>query len=201
MPTQLLFDGMLKRRCPQWEGIWRPAFAGSSTDPTDARNISSGCDADGQAQRTIAVVGEEPVFTRTQLQPRGHEDGFVAGAADLEERFLLVLEQDLLVVDLSRQEHESIGREQLVARQALVITAARLRSLRAARCACLGASRFGSVGAGVRAVGQALHRSQIISRLDGVFRRRRRIHPVGADRTEDVELEGVFERLGLMWRP
>ena len=118
--------------------------------------------AERQAERAIAVVREEPVVAGAELQAGRDEDGFVAGAADLEERFLLVLELDLLVVDLSRQEHEAIGREQLVARQPFVIPAARL----------------GAVGAGVRAVGQArtLHRSQIMSRLRGC------IQPVGADR-------------------
>jgi hypothetical protein len=35
----------------------------------------------------------------------------VAGAADLEEALALVLDLDLLVVDLSRQEHHAVGVE------------------------------------------------------------------------------------------
>ena len=81
--------------------------------------------AERQAERAIAVVREEPVVARAQLLAGGDEDGLVAGAADLEERLLLVLELDLLVVDFSRQEHQAIGGEQLVARQSFVIPAAR----------------------------------------------------------------------------
>ena len=137
--------------------------------------------AERQAQRAIAVVREEPVVARLQLLAGGDQDGLVAGAADLEERLLLVLELNLLVVDPPRQEHQAIGREQLVARQALVFTAARL---------CRG-------GAGLRAVGQGrpLHRC---ADYGTKHRLGPRLEPIRANRAEHIELEGVFQRFGLV---
>ena len=68
-------------------------------------------DADSEAERAVAVVREQPVVAGAKMQAGGDEDRLVAGPADLEERLLLVLELDLLVVDLSRQEHQAIGSE------------------------------------------------------------------------------------------
>src|SRR6185369_3757818 len=118
-----------------------------------------------QTERAVAVVGEDPVLTRMQLQTCSHQHSLVPGSADLEKGLLLVLEQDLLVVHLPRQEHQSVGCEQLVARQPFVFSAARRAPLGAARRAGLGATCLGSLGARLRAVGQAgtLHRSQIIA--------------------------------------
>src|SRR5262245_21806672 len=68
-------------------------------------------DAERERERTVTVVGEKPVVARTEMAPGGDENGFVPGAADLEERLALILELYLLVVDLPRQEHEPIGGE------------------------------------------------------------------------------------------
>jgi hypothetical protein len=70
--------------------------------------------AEREAERAVAVVGEEPVVPRPQLQAGGHEHRFVPRAADLEEDLAAVPELDLLVVDLPRQEHRAIRREQVV---------------------------------------------------------------------------------------
>ena len=47
-------------------------------------------------------------------QARGDEDGFVTGAADLEEDLALVLELNFLVVEPSRRQHQPIGVTQIV---------------------------------------------------------------------------------------
>ena len=49
----------------------------------------------------------------------GDEDGFVAGAADLEEDKALALELNFLVVDLPRQDHRPVSTEKVVAREAV----------------------------------------------------------------------------------
>ncbi len=53
-------------------------------------------------------------MARAQHHPRGDEDGLVPGTADLEEDVALVLELNLLVVEASRQEHQPVGRAQVV---------------------------------------------------------------------------------------
>jgi hypothetical protein len=55
-------------------------------------------DAELQHQRAVAVVGVVPVVAG-RSEPRGHQHGLVAGAADLEVDPVLALELDLLVVD------------------------------------------------------------------------------------------------------
>jgi hypothetical protein len=72
-------------------------------------------DAEAEAQRAVAVVRQEPVVARLQGECRRDADRFVAGAADLEKDLALVLELNLLVVELSRQEHHTMDGEELVA--------------------------------------------------------------------------------------
>ncbi len=69
-------------------------------------------DAEGEAERPVTVVGEEPVVAGPERARRRDEHRLVPGAADLEEDLALVLELDLLVVQLSRQDHPAIGCEQ-----------------------------------------------------------------------------------------
>src|SRR5262249_3085891 len=71
--------------------------------------------AELQAERAIAVVGEEPVVARLQRQAGGDADGLVSGAADLEEDLALVLELNFLVVEAPRQQHAAVDGEELVA--------------------------------------------------------------------------------------
>src|SRR5688572_26989080 len=87
------------------------------------------------------------------MAARGHEDRLMARAADLEECLALVLELDLLVVDLPRQEHGAVGGEEIVPRQPLVLRPAR-------PLAC---------GARLRAVGQGgpLHTTRIMALSGG----------------------------------
>ena len=61
--------------------------------------------AQGQAQRAITIVGEDPVVAGTQRQPRAHLKSFVAGARDLEKNLLLALEQDFAVVHAAGEVH------------------------------------------------------------------------------------------------
>ena len=70
--------------------------------------------AEGEGESAIAVVGEEPVVAGAQGEGGGDEEGFVAGAGDLEEDFLLILEDDLAVVGAAREVHEAVNLDQLV---------------------------------------------------------------------------------------
>ena len=148
MPVALLCDGMLSRRWPQCDGIWRPPDAGSSFAPTEASSISSGVTPIVETERAVAVVGKEPVVAAAQVRAGGDEHRLVPGAADLEECLALVLELDLLVVDLPRQEHGAVSGEQLVPGQSLVF---------AARPPGAG-SRVGAMGQG-----RPLHTRQIMA--------------------------------------
>ena len=65
-----------------------------------------------QAERAVAVVGEEPVVARLEDHAGRGEHRLVAGAADLEEDLVLPLELDLLVVDPPRQVHVPVGRNE-----------------------------------------------------------------------------------------
>ena len=64
--------------------------------------------AEGEREGAIAVVGEEPVVAGAQREGGGDEEGFVAGAGDLEEDFLLIFEDDLAVVGAAREVHEAV---------------------------------------------------------------------------------------------
>ena len=86
--------------------------------------------AEGEAEGAVAVVGIEPVVRRLQLHAGGDEDGFVSGAADLEEDQALVLELDFLVVDPPRQDHRPIGAEEILAAEPVGVEwAGRARSV------------------------------------------------------------------------
>ena len=70
-------------------------------------------------QRPVPVVGVEPVVPGTHGHAGGHQDGLVAGPADLEEDLVLPLELDLLVVDPAGQVHRPVDREEGPAVEAL----------------------------------------------------------------------------------
>ena len=55
-----------------------------------------------EAQRLVAVVGEEPVVRRSQAARQGQAERLVAGPGDLEEHPALLLHADLAVVDRPR---------------------------------------------------------------------------------------------------
>ncbi len=65
-----------------------------------AGGVSSGADsleemlfdggAEGQREGAVAVVGKEPVVRGAERKGGGDEEGFVSGAGDLEEDFLLI---------------------------------------------------------------------------------------------------------------
>ncbi len=76
--------------------------------------------AQGETERAVAIVGIEPVVGGLQRQGGSDSQSFVAGARDLEEDFLLALEQDLAVVEAPRREHDAIGIDQLLTGQALI---------------------------------------------------------------------------------
>ena len=65
--------------------------------------------AQGQGQRTVAVIGIEPVVSGAEREPGGDLDRFVSGAGDLEEDFVLPLEEDFAVVDAARGVHQAEG--------------------------------------------------------------------------------------------
>ncbi len=80
--------------------------------------------AEGEAEGAVAVVGEEPVVAGPQGHAGGDEQGFVAGAGDLEEDLLLALEDDLAVVGPAGEVHEPVKADQFGGRE---IRAGRLR--------------------------------------------------------------------------
>ena len=57
-----------------------------------------GRDTQPQAERAVAIVGEKPVVAGTQGQGRANLQRLMAGTGELEEDFLLALEQDFAVV-------------------------------------------------------------------------------------------------------
>ena len=79
-----------------------------------------GGDTQGQTQRAVAIVGEEPVVAGLQGKSRSHADGFMPGAGNLEENLLLTLEQDLAIIHPPRGVHVAIGFDQLVARKPFI---------------------------------------------------------------------------------
>jgi hypothetical protein len=70
--------------------------------------------AQREAQRTVAIVGIEPVVAGLQSHARRHQKGLVAGAGDLEKDLLLPLEQDLAIVRAARQVHQPVHPDQLL---------------------------------------------------------------------------------------
>src|SRR5882762_5378527 len=68
-----------------------------------------------EAQRSIAIVGIEPVIARLQTHARGHKDRFVAGAADLKEDPVLTLHLDFFVIEPARLIHRAKNLEHLLA--------------------------------------------------------------------------------------
>jgi hypothetical protein len=70
-----------------------------------------------QAQRAVAIVGEEPVVAGAHGQGRAHAQRFMAGAGDLEEDLLLALEQDLAVVHAAGKNHQPVDFDQLLRAQ------------------------------------------------------------------------------------
>ena len=74
--------------------------------------------AEGEGEGAIAVIGEEPVVAGAEREAGGDQQGFVAGAGDLEEDLLLVLEDDLAVVGAARDDHEAVDLEELFRRKA-----------------------------------------------------------------------------------
>jgi hypothetical protein len=99
---------MFERRLAQCDGICRPALAGSSFEPTAARNMSSGVTPSArQSARSPVSTGRTSRSRRAAAGPRP-QYGFVAGTADLEIGERLVPELQLLVVDLPRQEHDAV---------------------------------------------------------------------------------------------
>ncbi len=84
--------------------------------------------AHGEAERAIAIVGIEPVVARAQHQAGSHQQRFMSGAGDLEENLLLPLEQDLAIVELTRQVHQAVNVDQLLAREPFIFFRLRDRS-------------------------------------------------------------------------
>ena len=62
---------------PQCEGIWRPPDAGSVGGAHGLQQHLVRRDAQGQAQRAIAIVRIEPIVAGAQHHAGGHLDGLV----------------------------------------------------------------------------------------------------------------------------
>ena len=76
--------------------------------------------AQSQAQRAISIVGIKPVVAWLQGKARCGANRFMARARDLEEDFLLALEQDLPVVHTPRRVHDPVGLNQPLAGETFV---------------------------------------------------------------------------------
>ena len=70
--------------------------------------------AEFEAERAVAVVGEEPVVAGSERASRRDEERLVSGAGDLEEDAVLPLHRDFAVVDRSRRVHRAIHREEIL---------------------------------------------------------------------------------------
>src|SRR5258708_7402279 len=78
------------------------------------------CAAEGEAQSAVAVIRVEPVVGGLESQAGSYAESFMACARDLEEDFLLALEQDLAVVNAARHVHEVVVVDELLRSQAFV---------------------------------------------------------------------------------
>ncbi len=74
----------------------------------------------GEREGAVAVVREKPVVSGAQRHAGGDEEGFMAGARNLEEDFLLALEGNLAVVGAARQDHQAIEMQQILRRELAV---------------------------------------------------------------------------------
>ena len=72
------------------------------------------CDTKGHAEGAIAIVGEEPVVAAAKCEAGTDLKGFMPCTGYLEEDFLLALEQDLAVVDATREKHETVDLDELL---------------------------------------------------------------------------------------
>src|ERR1035437_5010853 len=83
-----------------------------------------------QADRAVAVVGEEPVVARPHRQSCGHQQRLMPSAGDLEKNLLLPLQHNFAIVRAPRKIHQPVELHQLFA---------------AHRCSrCFSAGRLGS---------------------------------------------------------
>jgi hypothetical protein len=74
-------------------------------------------DAKPEAERTVTVIGKEPVVSGAEGQCRANLQGFMASRGDLEKDLLLALEKDLAVVDATGKKHEPIDIDYLLCAQ------------------------------------------------------------------------------------
>jgi len=74
----------------------------------------------GQTESPVAIVGEKPVVADLQGKSRSHAHSFMPGTGNLEEYFLLPLQQNLAVIDPPRGIHVTIGFDQLIAGETFV---------------------------------------------------------------------------------
>ena len=100
-----------------------PAGAGVVGRAHRAQQHFIGSRTQAEQQRPVAIIRKEPVVAGLERKGRGHAHGFMTGARDLEENFLLALEQDLAVVHTARGKHDAISINELLAGEALVILA------------------------------------------------------------------------------
>ena len=73
--------------------------------------------AQRKADRPVAIVGKEPVVSRTHRHARRNQQRLVSCARNLEEDLLLPLQHNLAVVGPARQIHQPVELHQLLRRQ------------------------------------------------------------------------------------
>ena len=81
-----------------------------------------GSDAQAQAKRAIAVIGEKPIVARPQNLSGRRQNGFMPRAADLEVDFMLALELHFAVIEPPGQEHGAIDADELFGGESMVAT-------------------------------------------------------------------------------
>src|SRR5260370_1131529 len=76
-------------------------------------------DAKHQAESAVAVVRVEPIDAGTKKEAHGGGDGFVAGAGNLEENFILALELNFAVGEWTGEKLRSVGLDEWFAVEAV----------------------------------------------------------------------------------
>ena len=83
---------------------------GSSADSAQKHFFRS--DAQSETERPVAIVQIEPVMPRLEQQSRRGSDSFMSSAADLEEDFILALQQNLAIVYAAGEVHSAVSVDQ-----------------------------------------------------------------------------------------
>ena len=85
-----------------------PARVGICLSANRAEKHLERRDAEGQAQRAVTIVREEPIVTRSQRETGRHLNRFVPCRANLKVALALILELYFLVIQATREQHRAV---------------------------------------------------------------------------------------------